>query len=152
MKWRDISDDWWTIPGSFAKNGLAHRVPITRAAKAFVQPSAHEASEYVFPNLTGTEPAPYDLIRKTFTSVRRNIGLDDLRPHDLRRTVASHLAGMGVGRLVLGKVLNHAERGVTAVYDRHSYDAEKRYALERWAAKCFNEAAAVNVVQLHGPN
>ena len=37
------------------------------------------------------------------------------------------------GCLVIGKVLNHAERGVTAVYDRHVYDAEKRAALDGWA-------------------
>ena len=38
----------------------------------------------------------------------------------------------GSGRLVIAKVLNHvsADAGVTAVYDRHSYDAEKRTALE----------------------
>ena len=35
--------------------------------------------------------------------------------------------------MVIGKVLNHAEPGVTAVYDRHTYDAEKRGALETWA-------------------
>ncbi len=28
----------------------------------------------------------------------------------------------GVSRLVVAKVLNHAERGVTAVYDRNSYE------------------------------
>ncbi|MBI5447091.1 MAG: hypothetical protein HY900_38475 [Deltaproteobacteria bacterium] len=30
---------------------------------------------------------------------------------------------------------NHAEPGVTAVYDRHGYDAEKRAALEKWARR-----------------
>ena len=35
---------------------------------------------------------------------------------------------------VVGKVLNHADTGVTAsVYVRHSFDDEKRRALERWA-------------------
>jgi hypothetical protein len=38
-----------------------------------------------------------------------------------------------VSRLVISKILNHVERGVTAVYDRHSYDAEKRVALDVWA-------------------
>ena len=42
---------------------------------------------------------------------------------------------MGVPRLVVAKVLNHVETGVTAVYDRHSYDREKREALEAWAAR-----------------
>ena len=62
-----------------------------------------------------------------------HMGLADFRGHDLRRTAASMVAGAGVNRTVIGKILNHAELGVTAVYDRHSYDAEKRVALETWA-------------------
>ncbi len=60
-------------------------------------------------------------------------------PHDLRRTVASHLAAMGIGENVVARVLNHAsEIGKTitgAVYIRHSFAAEKRHALETWAAE-----------------
>jgi hypothetical protein len=33
------------------------------------------------------------------------------------------------------KILNHVEREIAAVYDRHSYDAEKRQALETWASR-----------------
>jgi hypothetical protein len=33
------------------------------------------------------------------------------------------------------KILNHVEPGVTAVYDRHSYDREKREALEAWSRR-----------------
>jgi hypothetical protein len=40
------------------------------------------------------------------------------------------MASAGVPRLVVAKILNHVETGVTAVYDRHSYDAEKRAALD----------------------
>ena len=43
-------------------------------------------------------------------------------------------AARGVPRLVIAKILNQVEMGVTAVYDRHSYDAEKRTALAWWAA------------------
>jgi len=42
---------------------------------------------------------------------------------------------MGIPRLTVKKILNHAEREVTAVYDRHSYDDEKRQALEAWATR-----------------
>jgi hypothetical protein len=42
---------------------------------------------------------------------------------------------MGISRLTVKKILNHAERDVTAVYDRHSYDPEKRTALEAWARR-----------------
>ena len=59
----------------------------------------------------------------------------DFVPHDLRRTAASHMASMGIPRLIIAKLLNHAEPGVTAVYDRHSYDQEKRQALDTWGRK-----------------
>jgi hypothetical protein len=36
---------------------------------------------------------------------------------------------------VVSKILNHAENSITAVYDRHSYDIEKRKALEAWGPK-----------------
>ena len=45
------------------------------------------------------------------------------------------MAGMGVPRLVIGKILNHVETGVTSVYDRHSYDQEKREALNACGAR-----------------
>ena len=44
------------------------------------------------------------------------------------------MAAAGVPRDHIAKVLNHVEGGAraTRVYDRHSYDAEKRMALEAW--------------------
>src|SRR5712692_10085515 len=59
----------------------------------------------------------------------------DFRGHDLRRTAASMMASGGIPRLTISKILNHVERSVTAVYDRHSYDAEKRAALTWWDEK-----------------
>ena len=57
-----------------------------------------------------------------------------------------------ISRLVVSKVLNHIETGVTAVYDRHSYDREKRLALEAWGQRLMEivsgERAAANVVSL----
>jgi len=61
--------------------------------------------------------------------------VDNFRGHDLRRTAASIMAGGGINRLVISKVLNHVERGVTRVYDRHSYDPEKTAALVWWDGK-----------------
>jgi integrase len=60
----------------------------------------------------------------------------DFVPHDLRRTAASRMTGdLGISRLTVSKVLNHTESGVTAVYDRHSYDREKREALTAWGRR-----------------
>ncbi len=72
------------------------------------------------------------------------------RLHDLRRTCGTNMGRLGVDRLVLSKVLNHAEAGVTKRYDRHRYDAEKRIALDRWAAhlRGIVEQGPNNVLQL----
>jgi integrase len=47
-------------------------------------------------------------------------------PHDLRRTVRTQLAAMGCPADVAESVLGHLRPGVAGVYDRHSYDAERR--------------------------
>jgi len=64
------------------------------------------------------------------------------RGHDLRRTGASLMVGAGAPRPVVSKILNHVETGVTAVYDRQSYDLEKRAALDYWGRRL--EAIVVN--------
>jgi len=58
---------------------------------------------------------------------------------------------LGIQRLVVGRILNHAEPGVTATYDRHSYDGEKRQALEAWGRRLTaiisgNKAESENVI------
>jgi integrase len=55
------------------------------------------------------------------------------RIHDLRRTMATMMRSIGIDRLVVSKILNHAESGVTKIYDRFSADPEKAAAMERWA-------------------
>ena len=55
--------------------------------------------------------------------------------------------------LVAGKILNHAEQGVTRVYDRHSYHPEKRQALEAWDRKLTSilTGETANIVELARP-
>jgi hypothetical protein len=45
------------------------------------------------------------------------------------------MTGMGIFRLTVFKILSHVEPGATAVYDRYSYDKEKREALEAWGCR-----------------
>ncbi len=72
---------------------------------------------------------------RSIDRIRDNSGVNFVL-HDLRRTAASRMTGdLGVNRLTVSKILNHVESGVTAVYDRHSYDAEKRQALEAWGRR-----------------
>ena len=74
-------------------------------------------------------------VAKALRRIHETSGVRDFTPHDIRRSVATHLASMGVQRLTISKLLNHVERGITAVYERHSYDPEKRAALNAWAAR-----------------
>ena len=78
---------------------------------------------------------PISNIQKATQRVRTLSGVKDFIPHDLRRTAATCMTSMGISRLVVAKILNHMEQGVTRVYDRYSYDAEKSRALAAWAHK-----------------
>ena len=134
MQWTDVDlhSAWWTIPAEQAKNGLSHRVPLSPTAKTILEnlQKVTGESRWVFPS--PMRSGPLVEIKKVIRNVQAGTGIA-FRGHDLRRTAASRMAGSGVNRLVIAKVLNHAETGVTAVYDRHSYDAEKRTALDGWA-------------------
>jgi integrase len=65
--------------------------------------------------------------------VRNDAGLIDTRLHDLRRTLRTGLAELGIPFEVAERVLNHAMPGLEAVYNRHNYLGEKRRALALWA-------------------
>ena len=73
-------------------------------------------------------------VQVAINRIRKASGVK-FRAHDLRRTAASLMTGMEISRLTVGKILNHAEAGVTAVYGRHGYDAEKKDALDKWARR-----------------
>jgi integrase len=141
MRWADVDGQWWTIPAERSKNKLPHRVWLSTSAveilariravrQASKNPRRRE-SPYVFQNRLRPEEPIHEL-QKVFQRIRAAAGVD-FTAHDLRRTAASLMTGMGISRLVVGKILNHAEPGVTAVYDRHAYDSEKQAALKRWA-------------------
>ena len=134
MQWADVdlATAWWTIPGTQAKNGLAHRVPLSAPVLALLHKLRREdsATPWVF-NSTKLQQRPITNVSVTARMIARQAGVCYVT-HDLRRTAASAMTSMGISRLVVAKILNHAEPGVTKVYDRHSYDAEKRQALEAW--------------------
>lgn len=148
MTWADVDLEagWWTIPGTVTKNKMPHRVPLSPSAVTILKALQKEtpADEWVFAGKTGARPIG-DVkkagrrIATRIVGAREKAGQKnptfDFRGHDLRRTAASYMAAGGIPRLTIGKILNHAETGVTAVYDRHSYDAEKRAALDWWAIR-----------------
>lgn len=146
----DLQAGWWTIPAEKAKNGLEHRVPLSPQALAILRALPRvDGSPWVFPSPRAASGRRTN-ISKAVSRIREASGVA-FWPHDLRRSAASHMTGMGISRLTVAKILNHVERGVTAVYDRHSYDAEKRQALEAWGRRLHaivTADASVKVVPL----
>ena len=138
MEWTelDMAGGWWTIPGEKAKNGLSHRVPLSPAALKVIGEMKETAgdmhSKFVFPSPKGDTHISNP--QKALQRIQQATGIDFVG-HDFRRTVSSMMTGMKIPRLTVSKILNHAEAGVTTIYDRHSYDAEKREALEAWAKR-----------------
>lgn len=127
----DIADGWWTIPGLKTKNKLAHRVPLPSSALAILQRRKSESngSRFVFPGRDSS--AALCDVKRPFEELKKLTTLD-FRLHDLRRTTSSFLTSMGVARFTVKRLLNHKDSEITAIYDRYSYDKEKREALELW--------------------
>jgi integrase len=140
MRWQDVDLDasWWTIPSTSSKNRLAHRVPLNASALKLIvalkPEDLEDASPYVL-GATARRPGAGARGKRQQAEAAATFAVENFRGHDLRRTAASIMASGGIPRLTISKILNHVERSITAVYDRHSYDAEKRAALDWWDAK-----------------
>ena len=130
----DLNTGWWTLPAERTKNALSHRVPLTPQAIAILEEARElSASEvYVFA-VKSDRPLTKAAMSRAVARNRAHFEIDHFTPHDLRRTAATRMTSLGVMPAVVSKILNHKEQGVTAVYDRHSYDAEKREALGRYS-------------------
>lgn len=153
MEWAEIDREtgWWSIPAEKAKNGLAHRVFL--AALALEQLPERGESRWVFPSPRGDKAIGVGALSHSIRLKQAQIGVPNLHPHDLRRTSASRMTSIGIPRETVRRLLNHVETDVTAVYDRYSYDPEKRAALERWArelGRIIGRPEKAKVVELAG--
>ena len=141
MKWSEIADDGWHVPNERAKSGRGHLIPLSSLAREILD-EVPEIGELVFRTRLGSW---------SWAKERVDAKIPHWRLHDLRRTFATHLRSLGVDRLVVSKLLNHTEAGVTHIYDRYAADPEKAAAMERWANRLreiIGGAPAENVVHL----
>jgi integrase len=149
MRYSELSDDGatWALPGERTKNGRGHVVPLPPAARALVAGVPKlDGVDYVFVSasgrtpLTGTTHVKQALDAGMLAAAKkekRNAVIAPWRLHDLRRSCATGMAGIGIAPHVIEAVLNHvsgAKAGVAGIYKVYAYGAEKKAALERWAA------------------
>jgi integrase len=132
MKWSEIDGDGWLIPGTRAKSKQGHRVPLSTLALEILEETPN-LGEFVFTSTRGLSALDgwENAKRRVDSFLKKPIA--PWRIHDLRRTMATQMRSLGVDRLVVSKLLNHAEAGVTKTYDRYAADPEKATAMGRWS-------------------
>jgi integrase len=115
----------WTIPAARSKNGHANAVPLTDLSLTLAQ------------EIAAGEKLPGHAVAKIIRRAQDNFGIAQWTAHDLRRTVVTRLAELGVSPIVLATVVNHrsvTRAGITlSVYSQYGYEKEARAALELWA-------------------
>lgn len=135
----DLKAATWTLPKARAKNNCQHVIPLNAVALGILKDAMRETNgDFLFPKEGAEGPRNGRDVDRTVAEARKlgKFGVDDWTPHDLRRTVATHMSKLGVPHLAISHVLNHitnTKATVTqAVYDKHDYLAEKREAIDKW--------------------
>jgi integrase len=133
LRWSEIDGNVIKLDGARTKNAQPHKISLSSAAKAaLVNVPRISDTDLVFSTNSKTPVSGW-------SRVKANVG-SDLPPwtiHDLRRTVATGLQKLGVNLQTIEAVLGHvsgSRSGIVGTYQRHSFDAEKRAALEAWGA------------------
>jgi len=164
MTEREIRGDDWTIPAARSKNGDEHTLTLPKAARAVLgrMEGIRGRAGYLF-TTTGEGPVSgftraSNRLRDTMAEIASEglselVTLDAFTLHDLRRTAATGMAGLGFPPHIVEAVLNHrsgTRRGVAGVYNRFDYASEKRDALEAWSRHVLAlvEGQPDNVVQI----
>lgn len=136
----------WILPATRSKNGRAQLVPLSEPARRTVLSAldlTDDDEPYLFPS-RAVKGAPITAHALAVAMARFAAGADRKAgkswqaeppsPHDLRRTVATRLAELGVTKEDRDAVLNHTPRDVgKRHYDLYDRELEKRRALELWA-------------------
>jgi integrase len=132
MTWDEIEDGAWTIPAERTKNGRAHRLPLMPMAMDIINSVPRLVSRA---QLFGTRGTGFGGWSRCKEDLDKRCGVTGWRLHDIRRTVATRMADLGVQPHIIEAVLNHHsghKAGVAGVYNRSRYERDVRNALAMW--------------------
>jgi integrase len=138
LRWPEIEGEEETaliaLPGSRTKNHRQHDVPLSAPALVEIEACLKASGrDLVF----GKGEGGYSGWSRSKEAL--DVAADLKQPwtlHDLRRTAATRMADLGVQPHVIEAILNHVsghKAGVAGIYNRSTYAAEKRAALDLWA-------------------
>ena len=127
LRWREVDGDRLRL--TEAKTG-PRRVFLNPQARTIIERQTRQGdSPWVFPS-TRTSTRPQDDGLPLWYTVRREAGIEDVRLHDLRHSVATHAVMAGVALPVVARLLGHRHPSMTLHY-AHVGDAEVEAAAER---------------------
>jgi integrase len=133
LKWPEIdfAAKTITIPKERTKNKQEHIVPLSDAALAILEAVPHRTGEHLFGRSDARNGfSGWAKAKRDFDSI---LGVNNWTLHDLRRTVRTGLGKLDVQPHIAEAVLNHLPPRLIRTYDRNTYAAEKRTALDQWA-------------------
>lgn len=127
-RWDDVDFDGREISIPQTKSGRPHYLPLSEAALTILLDTPRmEGNPFVFPGAKASSHLVN--IEKAWRRVRAKANVEDVRIHDLRRTVGSWLAQQGESLHLIGRILNHSSTSTTATYARF-HQKNLRDALE----------------------
>jgi len=158
----DIEKRLWSLPRHRTKNKQPHDVPLSDAALTLVKGHPRrekrdllfgETSDRSFSGWSRSRRALDERIKEARAKDDNNAPMPRWTLHDLRRTTATRLGDLGIQPHVVEALLNHisgSKSGVAGIYNRATYAAEKRQAVDIWAAHITSLLTAnpLNVVPL----
>jgi integrase len=137
MAWSEFDLDSpqpsWTLPKERSKNGRAHTLPLMQMALEIIQSVPRMASR----DLLFGSRADYGFSSwpQGKAALDQRCGVGNFVIHDIRRSVATGMADIGVAPHVIEHILNHQSghrSGVAGIYIRSHYEREVRMALGLW--------------------
>ena len=126
LQWSEVDGDRLNLV--HAKTG-PRRVWLSQPAQAILAHQPRAASPYVFPSPRHPDRPLSDTLH-LWRRARKEAGLDDVRLHDLRHTVASQAVARGVHLSTVARMLGHADPVMTLRY-AHVGDRDLQNAAER---------------------
>jgi integrase len=137
-RWEDVDFDRAELRIPDTKARRIHYVPLSTPALELLRKIPRvDGNPHILPGKV--EGHHLVNIDKAWRRVRKAAGVDDVRLHDLRRTVGSWLAQAGNSLHLIGRVLNHSNTSTTAIYARFGQD-QVREALEQHAQRIMGVA------------
>jgi integrase len=138
VTWGELDPDGgtWTIPAQRTKNGRQHTLPLSALAVSVIEAIPQRVGRDCLFGERGTSGFCSWATAKAALDARLGGQVAKWTLHDLRRSVATHMANLGVQPHVIECVLNHHggfRAGVHGTYNRNPYLAEMKMALQVWS-------------------